>query len=63
MESFYADAGFQTHIDGAYRTFETDAAIAIQHLVEREMDAKPSRTDDAKADHHESVQGKTPPQE
>ncbi len=63
MESYYADVGFQTHIDGADRTFETDAAIAIQHLVEREMDGKPSRTDDAKASHHESAQEKAPPQE
>ena len=49
MESYYAAAGFQTHIDGVnQRGFETDAAIAVQHRVDHELSDRPSRNDDAR---------------
>jgi len=46
MESYYTDVGFQTFIDGVHRGFETDAAIAVQNQVDREMNEKPPRTDE-----------------
>jgi hypothetical protein len=48
MENYYAGAGFQTHVDGISRTFETDRAIAIQRRVDHEMSERPSSADDAK---------------
>jgi len=49
MESYYADIGFATRVDGVERTFETAAAVAMQHLVDREMNEKPELTDDKAA--------------
>jgi hypothetical protein len=37
MESYYADNGFRTHASNTYRSFETDAALAVQRLVDQEM--------------------------
>jgi hypothetical protein len=47
MESYYADVGFETHVDNNHhRSFETDAAIDTQRRVEREMKERPSRDDE-----------------
>ncbi|MEO8256279.1 MAG: hypothetical protein ABI868_02940 [Acidobacteriota bacterium] len=45
MESYYEEAGFATYSDGTHRGFETDAAIAVQRRVYRELTA-PSRSDE-----------------
>jgi hypothetical protein len=37
MESYYSDNGFRTHVPNTYLSFETDAAIAVQRLVDQEM--------------------------
>jgi hypothetical protein len=53
MESYYADVGFETHVDNSHhRSFETDAAISVQRRVERELKNKSSREDEAEAGQH-----------
>ena len=45
MESYYAEAGFETHVNGRHRSFDTEAAIAVQQRVYQEMNDKPPRND------------------
>ncbi|MEP7306296.1 MAG: hypothetical protein ABJA98_12330 [Acidobacteriota bacterium] len=48
MESYYAEVGFEIHVDNHHRrSFETDAAIDAQRRVEREMKDRPSRDEEA----------------
>lgn len=45
LESYYADAGFQTRVDGSHRFFDTEATTTVQRRVDREMNEKPARHD------------------
>ena len=53
MESYYADVGFETHVDNSHhRSFETDAALSVQRRVERELKDKPTREEEAETGQH-----------
>jgi hypothetical protein len=49
MESYYEDVGIQSYVNATHRSFETDAALAIQRRVYSEIADKPARNDDGKA--------------
>ena len=44
MESLYEDIGFESFENGSHKSFETEAAIAVQHTVDVEMGMRPART-------------------
>lgn len=43
MESLYEEIGFQSNDFGAHKSYETDAAKAIQRAVDDEMGVRPAR--------------------
>ena len=45
MESYYESAGFQDRYQRIDRSFETEAAIAVQRRVEQELSGKPMKDD------------------
>ena len=44
MESLYEDIGFESFENGSHKSFETEAAIAVQRTVDVEMGMRPART-------------------
>ena len=44
MESLYEDIGFQSFDSGSHKSFETEAAMAVQRAVDDEMGMRPART-------------------
>ena len=44
MESLYEDIGFESFEHGSHKSFETEAAIAVQSAVDVEMGMRPVRT-------------------
>jgi len=44
MESLYENIGFESLDNGSHKSFETEAAIAVQHAVDDEIGMRPART-------------------
>ena len=44
MESLYEDIGFESLDNGSHKSFETEAAIAVQRAVDDEIGMRPART-------------------
>ena len=44
MESLYENIGFESLDNGSHKSFETEAAMTVQHAVDDEMGMRPART-------------------